>query len=615
MRFHPTLSQKALILVVVPSLFATIIVVAMGNLFAASQQAALKEQHAKEVIGQTEKLLKHFSDTGMALVIYLTTKNSHFSGQLDSQLQALPPDLQLLKKLTRDNANERQQADQVESLANEVLDLVAEGKESLATGGTSFAFTDPIDLEEQLRELTGQLVQKADSLSDTARRNGHANFRDKIWLQNLLQLALIGAVAFNGLLAFALSWYFHQGTIKSWKILLDNAQRLGRNQQLHELQTSGDPELAQLDEKFHEMADELAEAARKENAIVENAMDVIFSLDAQLRFTKVNAASAKVWNIEPQSLTGRDLSEIVEKTELERTINEVLAAKSQNTTTIDTQIKPKGAIKAKDSLWSVHWSQVDSAFFCVAHDITQRKELERMKEEFLAMVSHDLRAPLASIQVILELIEAGVYGDLSERGQSSVVVAMDSSAHMVRLLGDLLDIKKLEAGEMNMLVEEFATADLFERSVALVSAVASSRKITIEFQQTDLRMLGDLDRLVQVLVNLLSNAIKYSEPESSIEISACAHEDSIELSVADHGRGIPENKLAQVFERFKQVERSDATVKRGAGLGLAICKAIVEAHGGTIGVDSTIGTGSRFWFRLPNNTTIVPAVAALNAEH
>jgi signal transduction histidine kinase len=237
-----------------------------------------------------------------------------------------------------------------------------------------------------------------------------------------------------------------------------------------------------------------------------------------------------------------------------------------------------------------------------------------MKREFIAMVSHDLRTPLTSIQGFLSLLDAGVYGQISDSGMESLEIADSSISRLIKLVNDLLDAERLESGKMELNLGTCSILHLFESSADAVETFADQQgvKLTVVAPSHEHdSVYADGDRLIQVLVNLLSNAIKFSASGTKVTLASIPVEDMIELQVIDEGRGIPAEFLDSVFERFKQVKKSDSKNRKGTGLGLAICKAIIEKHGGQIGVRSEEGKGSTFWFRIPERE---PEVIKLEAE-
>ena len=226
-------------------------------------------------------------------------------------------------------------------------------------------------------------------------------------------------------------------------------------------------------------------------------------------------------------------------------------------------------------------------------------ELETFKRELISVVSHELRTPLLSISSALELFSMGVLGDLSEKAQNRLKFAQDEASRLIRLINDLLDIEKMEAGKFVLDKSEFRVDELINAAIASVAQLAEPKQIKLESSAVDTAIFADRDRLCQVLINLLSNAIKFSPDSGIITVTAEPIDASLEFRVTDQGRGIPEELQEKIFDRFVQVEKTDQTLRGGSGLGLAISRAIVEEHGGSIGVDSQAGKGSTFWFRLP----------------
>lgn len=347
------------------------------------------------------------------------------------------------------------------------------------------------------------------------------------------------------------------------------------------------------------MATSLAEAREQEQAMVSNAREVICSLSADLKFLSVNPAIELLLGFTSEELIGARFISILKPFSIDASLEYFNAIqKSETAKDLENEVVAKNG-SVRDFVWSVQWSDSRQTYFCVAHDVTETKNLEKMKQAFIAMVSHDLRSPLCSIQAYTELLEKGVYGELSETGMDSLKNVNGSITRLIDLVSDLIDIERIESGNLQLNLAEVPVKQLFEMATQSVSALASSNEIVFELEDGGLTLRADESRMVQVLVNLLSNAIKFSPTKGIVKLLASKNAESVVLSVADSGRGIPADQLASIFERFKQVQASDSANRKGSGLGLSICKAMVEQHGGTISVESQIGKGSRFIIELP----------------
>ena len=232
-------------------------------------------------------------------------------------------------------------------------------------------------------------------------------------------------------------------------------------------------------------------------------------------------------------------------------------------------------------------------------DITERQIVERMKNEFVSVVSHELRTPLTSIRSALGLLSKGSLNNQPAKSQRMLEIAFDNTNRLVRLINDILDIERINSGKVTMEKQHCNAAELMMQAVDEMRAMAERAEIKLALKPIEVQLWADPDRIVQTLTNLLSNAIKFSPPGSTVSLNAKLENSQILFQVKDRGRGIPEDKLETIFDRFQQVDASNSRNQGGTGLGLAICRSIVQQHGGNIWVESTLGKGSTFYFTLP----------------
>jgi len=237
-------------------------------------------------------------------------------------------------------------------------------------------------------------------------------------------------------------------------------------------------------------------------------------------------------------------------------------------------------------------------------DISERNALDRMKDEFISTVSHELRTPLTSLRAALGLIAGGAITARPEKVRQMMDIAIGNTDRLVRLVNDILDLERIGSGKAELHSTMCSMDELMRRCTALLQTAAQKSNVRFVIESNDVQVYADPDRILQTLTNLISNAIKFSPAPSTIpsEVRLTAHyvtPDEALIEVQDHGRGIPEGKLQQIFERFKQVDASDSRAMGGTGLGLAICRSIVTQHGGAIWATSILGEGSIFHFTLP----------------
>jgi signal transduction histidine kinase len=233
-------------------------------------------------------------------------------------------------------------------------------------------------------------------------------------------------------------------------------------------------------------------------------------------------------------------------------------------------------------------------------DTTERRALDRMKDEFISTVSHELRTPLTSLRAALGLVTGGTLASRPEKLQQMLDIATGNTDRLVRLVNDILELERIGSGKAELHYTMCSADDLFRRVAGLQQTGAAKGQLRITFNSQGVNVWADPDRILQTLTNLISNAIKFSPPGTEIHLRARRVDaNEAEIQVRDQGRGIPADKLESIFERFHQVDASDSRTMGGTGLGLAICRSIVAQHGGRIWATSLPGKGSTFHFILP----------------
>lgn len=237
-------------------------------------------------------------------------------------------------------------------------------------------------------------------------------------------------------------------------------------------------------------------------------------------------------------------------------------------------------------------------------DITEKKEFEQRMSDFYTMMSHELRTPLTSIKGSLLLLERGKAGELSDEAKQLVQLGRRESERVIRLINDMLDMKKLEAGKLVLYRQNLDPSDVVAQTIEAMEAFAREHKITLKcnIAAGAPKIYADKDLLVQVITNLVANAIRFSPENSEVLVGVESLDNDanmVRFTVRDTGPGISQANQEKLFQPFQQVPQRDGASKEGSGLGLAICKGIVDEHEGRIGVVSAEGMGATFWFNIP----------------
>jgi signal transduction histidine kinase len=229
------------------------------------------------------------------------------------------------------------------------------------------------------------------------------------------------------------------------------------------------------------------------------------------------------------------------------------------------------------------------------------KALDRLKSDFVAVVSHEIRTPLTSVKGAVELLSDTRYFQNTEQQGKLLSIAHANAERLLLLINDILDFSKIEAASLPMTIERTRLEPVVQAAEQNLRMLLEERKIRLEVVLAPKlpELMIDPHRITQVVTNLLSNAIKFSTPGGGVRIEATASENVLRVSVRDQGDGIAAKDLPRLFRKFQQIDSGSTRKVGGTGLGLVICKGIVEQHGGRIGVESMPGEGSTFWFTLP----------------
>lgn len=348
-------------------------------------------------------------------------------------------------------------------------------------------------------------------------------------------------------------------------------------------------------------AEALRASEERIRALLDNMLSGLFMADSGGILELVNPAAERMFGYTSAELVGKYLGTVLSLppgSDPHVFLREVLRKALGKVTELEGRRKNGEIFPFELSLFLVVTPE-GRRFAGSTVDLTERRGAERLKREFVSSISHELRTPLTSIRGSLGLLAGGALGTLPEEAAEVVAVAERNVVRLIGLINDILDLERLEGGRLEMEFESVETSPIVTRAFEAVRSFADQTGVALVAEPASVRVRADADRLVQVLVNLLSNAVKFSPAGGTVTVRVVPGPSMAEFQVEDRGPGVPPALREAIFERYRQVEASDSRRKGGLGLGLAICKATVEQHGGSIGVRDAEGAGSTFWFRIP----------------
>lgn len=418
-------------------------------------------------------------------------------------------------------------------------------------------------------------------------------------INKILTSATILALCITALVGNLLSKTF-TGPIKE---VTSKAERLAKGDFGQTIAVKSRDEVGQLTEMFNYLTvrlkrtlDEISMEKNKVEAILTNMTDGIIAVNAEGIVIHANPAAYKIFDILEEDLYYQNFDDVAEKLDMGITFNDIFndSDENYNILSINKLIIKISAVQIKNEQ-----NEAEGAML-VLQDVTEQEKLDKMRKDFVANVSHELRTPLTTIKSYTETLLDGAL-DNKEYTLNFLNVINSESERMTRLVKDLLQLSKLDYDKMEWNMKSLNILNLLKDCMVKMEIAAKQKNQSLDFEAFgDLcEINGDKDRIEQVIINIISNAIKYTPENGSIKVTAKRLEGSVEIRIADSGIGIPKDELPRLFERFYRVDKARSRAMGGTGLGLSIAKNIVEAHKGSIRIESEYEKGSEVIINFP----------------
>ncbi|MFQ5866694.1 MAG: ATP-binding protein [bacterium] len=396
--------------------------------------------------------------------------------------------------------------------------------------------------------------------------------------------------------------------------LIVGAEKVAEGDFAHKVVVKTHDELLTLADTFNFMTHKLKEyndlqidriiaEKTKTEAVIYSIADGIVMTDFSGSIVLMNRQAREMLQVSGEEVLGKNLMDYIGDQRIAQSLREIIEQKQKTVVReIDLSQGPyRKFLKTGTNIVKTEKGK-NLGVVTVLHDITLEKEIEKMKEDFVHSITHDLRSPMTSIRGFVEVLLDGSAGEINEEQKEFLEIVDVSSRKLLGMINNILDVAKLEIGKMKLTLTDFDPKETVGRVIKIMEpqAVKSGVKLSTQGLESVPKIRADSELMERVIMNLVSNAVKFTPSEGSVDIIGQDLPDRIQITVADTGQGIPADFLKEVFDKFQQVG-SYQEEKRGTGLGLTIAKYGVEAHLGKIWVESEMGKGSRFCFWLPKN--------------
>ena len=418
--------------------------------------------------------------------------------------------------------------------------------------------------------------------------------------RNTILASLIFGLALALVLASVLARHF----MRSVNRFIYASDKFAKGDFHHRIYLDSSDELGRLAQTLNDMAAHIEEKIRfievqnqQLRAIFQSMVEGVIVLDKEAAFVSVNPAIERMFVIDQAYAQGKTFLEVIPNNDMAEVISQVL----KTNVVVSRELAIVWPVHKTLQINAVPIESAGSVTGCliVAHDVTEMRKLETVRRDFVANVSHELKTPLTSIKGFVETLREGAFDD-KEHAQQFLKIIEEHTDRLNNLINDLLDLSCLESGESFLAKEPVHFSELADKVLSGFGVAIKKKSLMVKNKiPADLAAVADRAKMEQVFTNLIDNAVKFNKDKGELVIAAQKGDRSLTVSVGDSGIGIPVRDLPRIFERFYRVDKARSRELGGTGLGLSIVKHIIELHGGTVGVESTEGIGSRFWFTLP----------------
>ena len=566
-----------------------------------------------QVIDQINVLFSDIQDAKIGERGFVITNNKSFLEPFARSLKKIDADLIQLRTLTQDNVSQQQRLDEFEPVMRNMLSYLTQtialrDEQGLQAAVERVSTKTGKDLMDRMRAIMVDMSSEEQRLLNEQTK---AHNQDIV---TFYKIEVVFVVAM-GFMALIIGLLLIRNILRPLHVLSLGTEQLAAGNYATRISFSYRDEFGQLAKAFNLMAEAIQARTQELNSIVSTMVDGLIILDSQGGIRSLNPAAERLFDYTTEELVGKHLNQLLPQLP-DDTEHHVLTANTGYRCEINAERKDgfPFPLELTFSEMSVDGSRM---FTCLVRDISERKAMERMKNEFISTVSHELRTPLTSIQGALGLILGGATGDMPEKSIKLLTIANNNCKRLVRLINDILDLEKFESGKMAFDIKPIEIMPFVAHCIEINQAYADEFGVTfaVTHERAGAVVLADSDRFTQVLTNLLSNAAKFSHRGGQVDVATSIIKQRLRLSVTDYGTGIKEEFRDQIFKKFTQEDSTNTRQKGGSGLGLSISRAIIEKLGGVIDYESEPDKKTTFFIELPLYCSEETLSATLSSKH
>lgn len=605
--FFSKLSFKGLFLVSILLVLELSFVGCYAWLLSKAEEESARQQKAKEIISRADDLLNSLVAAGTNCQLYVFHRAEHPEclSKYEAAMREIPGKFAWLREHLTSNSEQLDLLEKIEANSTPALQILEKMKHVADTEPPLVTFKYAIKykakVQGRMETLAHDLIlflnsEKQIEIGDP----GYSKLQ-----RDRLNLLLMSGVAVNIFAAILLAFVFVKSITSRLALVVDNSERL-RNRLPLLSPLKGKDEIALLDSAFHEMSnslrgeEDLVRASEQQiRAIIDQMPIGLMIVEGEQTIEYVNPSLEKLLKYDANDvLVGTKLSDYFGTTGAH-------AAPLTNVSSVEGVVELVASKKDRSEL-VVEFSVVDVSLgdlarrLAIVIDVTEKHEIEKMRQAFVAMVSHDLRTPLTSVAGFLQLLPMGVYGAIEP---SAIKQAENAESHveqLIMLINDLLDLEKMEAGKLEMVRDNILLEDVIDDAIDSVYTLAEVLSIAIMFEGCEIGVAADRERLKQAVSKLLTCLMRLCPTGDTIDVVVKpSPEQAVNICLNTHSLSIPDDKLQHIFEPFQQLNLP--TTSGSLGLGLTLSRAIASQHGGTCGANAAANGGTSLWLQIPRN--------------